>query len=135
VRRRLRPIAAGWYAGADVHGSYYGLPMVLAEDARRFDVSPAWFSWVGTAPTLQLVEQIGIDAIRDHDVALANRFLAGLGHPPGNSAIVTVDVPGAEERLARAGVRAAVRAGRIRASFHVYTTDEDVDLALDALTG
>jgi selenocysteine lyase/cysteine desulfurase len=136
VRRRLRPIAAGWYAGADVHGSYYGLPMVLAEDARRFDVSPAWFSWVGTAPTLQLVEQIGIDAIRDHNVALANRFLAGLGQEPvSNSAIVTVDVPGAEERLARAGVRAAVRAGRIRASFHLYTTDEDVDLALDALTG
>lgn len=135
VRQRLRPIAAGWYAGADVHGSYYGLPMVLAEDARRFDVSPAWFSWVGTAPTLQLVEEIGIDAIHDHDVALANRFLAGLGQPPGNSAIVTVEVPGAEQRLEKAGVRAAVRAGRVRASFHVYTTDDDVDLALDALTG
>jgi selenocysteine lyase/cysteine desulfurase len=134
VRRRLRPIAAGWYAGADVHGSYYGLPMVLAEDARRFDVSPSWFSWVGTAPALQLVEEIGIDAIHDHDVALANRFLAGLGQPPGNSAIVTVDVPGAQERLERAGIRAAVRAGRVRASFHVYTTDDDVDLALDALT-
>ena len=38
-----------------------------------------------------------------------------------------VDVPGAEERLARAGVRAAVRAGRVRASFHIYTTDADVD--------
>ena len=27
-----------------------------------------------------------------------------------------------------------VRAGRVRASFHVYTTERDVDLALDALT-
>ena len=68
-------------------------------------------------------------------MALANRFLAGLGQPPGDSAIVTVDVPGAEERLATAGVRAAVRAGRVRASFHVYTTEADVDLALDALAG
>ena len=34
-----------------------------------------------------------------------------------------------------AGVRAAVRAGRVRASFHLYSTERDVDLALDALTG
>ena len=134
ARERLRPLAAGWYAGADVHGSYYGTPMRLAGDARRFDVSPAWFSWVGTAPALAVVEQIGVAAIHDHNVALANRFLAGLGEPPGNSAIVTVDAPDAEARLAAAGVRAAVRAGRVRASFHVYSTEADVDLALDALT-
>jgi selenocysteine lyase/cysteine desulfurase len=30
-------------------------------------------------------------------------------------------------------VRAAVRAGRVRASFHIYNTDADVDLALQAL--
>ena len=75
-----------------------------------------------------------MSAIRDHNVGLANRFLAGLGREPGNSAIVAVDVPGAERRLARAGVRAAVRAGRVRASFHVYTTESDVDSALTALT-
>lgn len=135
LRERLRPVAAGWYAGADPFGSYYGVSMDLAPDARRFDLSPAWFNWVAQAPTLELVEEIGLAAIRDHNVALANRFLAGLGQPTGNSAIVTVDVPGAQERLAAAGVRAAVRAGRVRASFHVYSTDRDVDLALDALTG
>jgi selenocysteine lyase/cysteine desulfurase len=135
VRDALRPLAAGWYAAADVHGSYYGPPMRLAEDARRFDVSPAWFSWVGTAPALAVVEQLGVAAIHDHNVALANRFLAGLARPPGNSAIVTVDAPGAEARLAAAGIRAAVRAGRVRASFHVYSTEADVDLALDALAG
>ncbi|HJY24238.1 MAG TPA: aminotransferase, partial [Actinomycetes bacterium] len=46
----------------------------------------------------------------------------------------SVNVPGAEERLNSAGVRAAVRGGRLRASFHLYTADADVDLALDALT-
>jgi selenocysteine lyase/cysteine desulfurase len=135
VRETLRPLAAGWYAGADVHGSYYGTPMRLAPDARRFDLSPAWFSWVGTAPALAVVEQIGVTAIHDHNVALANRFLAGLGQPPGDSAIVTVAAPDAEGRLAAAGIRAAVRAGRVRASFHVYSTEADVDLALDALAG
>ena len=108
--------------------------MRLASNARQYDVSPAWFSWVAMAPTLELIEEIGLAGIREHDVALANRFLTGLGRPSGNSAIVTVDVAGAEERLAAAGVRAAVRAGRIRASFHVYSTEHDVDLALDALT-
>ncbi|GAA1818648.1 aminotransferase class V-fold PLP-dependent enzyme [Planosporangium flavigriseum] len=135
LRERLTPYAAGWCAGEDVHDSYYGPPLRLASSARRFDISPAWFSWVGTAPALELVEEIGVEAIHAHNVALANRFLTGLGQPPGNSAIVTVDVPGAEERLARTGVRAAVRAGRVRASFHVYSTDADVDLALEALLG
>ncbi|WP_121395365.1 aminotransferase class V-fold PLP-dependent enzyme [Micromonospora sp. M71_S20] len=135
LRERLRPDAAGWYAGDDPHASYYGLPLRLAADARRFDISPAWFSWVGTAPALELVAEIGVPAVQAHDVALANRFLAGLGRPPGESAIVAVEVPGAAERLERAGVRAAVRAGRVRASFHIYSTEDDVDLALDALTG
>jgi selenocysteine lyase/cysteine desulfurase len=133
-RERMVPSAAGWYAGEDVHTSYYGPPLRLAASARRFDISPAWFPFVGTAPALELVERIGVAAIGAHDVALANRFLTGLGRPPGDSAIVTVDVPGAEAKLTAAGVRAAVRAGRVRASFHVYSTEADVDLALGALT-
>src|SRR5205823_5721064 len=47
-RDRLRetvPWAAGWYAGADVHASYFGPPLRLADAARRLDTSPAWFSW------------------------------------------------------------------------------------------
>ncbi|MCW6008813.1 aminotransferase class V-fold PLP-dependent enzyme [Micromonospora sp. CPCC 205371] len=133
LRERLVPSAAGWYAGEDVHSSYYGPPLRLAANARRFDISPAWFSWVGLAPALDLVERIGVPAINAHNVALANRFLGALGRPPGDSAIVTVDVPGAQERLAAAGVRAAVRAGRVRASFHLYSTERDVDMAAAAL--
>jgi selenocysteine lyase/cysteine desulfurase len=134
VRERMTPHAAGWFAAEDIPASYYGPPMRLARDARAFDISPAWFAYVGTTPALELVERIGVARIHDHDVALANRFLAGLGHPPGDSAIVTVDVPDAEQKLRLAGVRAAVRAGRVRASFHVYSTEADVDMALTALT-
>ncbi|MGN9912983.1 aminotransferase class V-fold PLP-dependent enzyme [Phytohabitans sp. LJ34] len=133
LRERLTPSAAGWFAGEDVHDSYYGPPLRLAPDARRFDLSPAWFSCVGAVPSLELIERIGLAEIGAHNVAMANRFLAGLGRPPSDSAIVAVDVPGAEERLAKAGVRAAVRAGRVRASFHVYSTEADVDMALNAL--
>ncbi|WFE93697.1 aminotransferase class V-fold PLP-dependent enzyme [Micromonospora sp. WMMD987] len=135
LRQRLRPDAAGWYAGKDPHASYYGPPLRLADDARRFDISPAWFSWVGTAPALELVADLGPAVIGAYDVALANRFLAGLGRPPGRSAIVAVEVPDARQRLARAGVRAAVRAGQVRVAFHLYTTEADVDRAVAALTG
>ncbi len=88
---------------------------------------------MGTAPALELIEQVGVESIRAHDVALANRFRDGLGMPPGDSAIVSADVPGAEQQLEAAGVRAAVRDGRLRASFHLYNTEADVDMALRAL--
>ena len=128
---RVVPHSAGWYAGEDVHSSYFGPPLRLAPGARRLDVSPAWFSWVGTVPALELVEQIGVQTIHDHDLALANRFRAGAGLEPGDSAIVCADLPGAAERLERAGIVAAVRGGLLRTSWHVYNDARDVDRVLE----
>ncbi len=133
LQQRIRPAGSGWYAGEDVHSSYYGPPLRLAADARRFDQSPAWHCWVGTAAALDVVERLGVPAINRHDVGLANRFRAGLGLSESDSAIVAVNRPGADTRLAAAGIRAATRAGSLRASFHVYNTTDDVDTALAAL--
>lgn len=133
VRDRLLPVAAGWYSCADIHASYYGPPLRLATDARRFDLSPAWQAWTGTAPAIELIADVGVGAIHDHDIGLANRFRAGLGLPPSDSAIVSASVDDAESRLAAAGVRAASRAGSLRVSFHLYNTEADVDTALAAL--
>lgn len=135
VRDRFRPLQAGWYAGDDPHTSYYGLPLRLAEDARRFDVSPAWFCFVGQAPALRILLDVGVDRINAHNVGLANRFRAGLGLAPSDSAIVSTDVANAEAKLKAAGIRAAVRGGKVRVSFHLYSTTADVDSALAALTG
>ena len=135
VRERLRPIAANWWSAVDPFNTYYSTELSLAPDARAFDTSPAWFSWTGTAPAVELLADLGAEVIYEHDVGLANRFRAGLGLEPGDSAIVSTNVEGADEKLERAGIRAAVRAGRVRASFHVYTTEADVDAALDALVG
>jgi selenocysteine lyase/cysteine desulfurase len=90
---------------------------------------------VGTRPALDLLGQIGIDAVHAHDLGLANRFRAGLGLPAGDSAIVSIDAKDAGERLAHAGVMAATRGGRLRTSWHVYNTEEDVDRVLDLLRG
>jgi selenocysteine lyase/cysteine desulfurase len=133
LRDRVPALHAGWFAAADIHGSYYGLPPQLAESARRLDTSPAWFSWVGAAPALAVLEDIGVERIHRHDVALANRFREGLGLERSNSAIVSAQVPGAHEKLERAGIRAATRDGSLRVSFHVYNTVADVDSALEAL--
>ena len=88
----------------------------------------------GTEPALRVINEIGVETIHEHDLRLANRFREGLGQPPGDSAIVTSDVADAPEKLAKAGIMAAARAGRLRASFHVYNTEQDVDAALEALS-
>jgi selenocysteine lyase/cysteine desulfurase len=131
----VTPHAAGWYAGEDPLATFFGPPLRLAASARRLDTSPAWFMWVATAPALDAIERIGVDAIHAHDVGLANRFRAGLDLEPGDSAIVFCDVAAAAEKLEHAGIRAAVRGGRLRTSWHVYNTPRDVEQALDVLLG
>ena len=128
------PHAAGWYAGEDPLATFFGGPLRLAESARRLDTSPAWFMWVATAPALATIEQVGVAAIHEHDVGLANRFRAGLGLENGESAIVFCDVEDAAEKLGRAGIQAAVRGGRVRTSWHVYNTRDDVERTLDVLS-
>lgn len=135
MQARTEPLLAGWYAGDDVHSSYYGRPLRVAATARRLDTSPAWFNWVAAAPALETLLAVGVDAVHEHDVGLANRFRAGLDLPASGSAIVSTDVPSAAERLAAAGIQASVRAGSLRASFHLYNSADDVDAALAALTG
>jgi selenocysteine lyase/cysteine desulfurase len=136
LRDLLNPSAAGWYAAEEPWETCYGTPLRQASDARRFDVSPAWLNWHAAAAALELFEATGIERIHHHDVALANRLRAGLGLEPGDSAIVSLAAgEAAGERLAAAGVKASVRAGRVRLSCHLYNDDRDVDRALEALSG
>jgi selenocysteine lyase/cysteine desulfurase len=129
----LRPLHAGWYAGDDPWTSIYGPPLRLAKDARRLDISPAWLAWAGTVPALELLAEVGVPAIHRYDLALANALRARLGLPPGDSAIVSVAVEGALQRLHAAQIKASVRAGAVRISFHLHNTDADVEAVARAL--
>lgn len=129
----ITPHAAGWYAGGDIWSSIYGSPLRLADEARRLDTSPAWFAWVGAAESIEWLASLDPVAVHAHDVGLAEAFLRDLGLPSQGSAIVTIDQPDAAALLAAAGVRTATRAGRVRASFHVCNTAEDVARAVEAL--
>ncbi|MDL5158610.1 aminotransferase class V-fold PLP-dependent enzyme [Actinomycetospora termitidis] len=130
---RVTPSAAGWYAGEDRWSSVYGLPLRLASGARRLDVSPGWVSFVGAAVALPWLTGLDRSAVHAHGVGLAERLRKELGLPPSPSAIVSIPDPAAPDRLAAAGVRSAPRAGATRVGFHLYNTDADVDLVLDAL--
>jgi selenocysteine lyase/cysteine desulfurase len=131
---RVTPSAAGWYAADGRWGGLYAPPMTLAPDARRLDTSPAWAAWVGTARALELVEERTVEAIFAHDVRLANTFCEARGLERANSAIVSLEVDdGAADRLAVAGIKASLRAGRLRLSFHTHNTDDDVDRVIAVL--
>ncbi|KJY43339.1 class V aminotransferase [Streptomyces sp. NRRL B-1568] len=136
----LTPVFAGWVAGEDPWDSCYGPVTRLADCARRFDETPAFLSYVGARHSLALVEELGVERIGRHDVALADRFRAGLADlgrtpvPAPGSAIVAVPGLGtAAGRLAAAGVRVSSRAGGLRAAFHLYNTAADVDRLLEVI--
>ena len=130
------PANAGWYAGEDPWDSLYGTPMKLASDARRLDVSPAWHSWVGAVPALELIGSIRPAALRAHCVGLASRFCERTGLPPTDSAIVSVATDDAVPDLMREGdIAGSARAGRLRLSFHLCADEDDVDRAADVLAG
>lgn len=132
----LIPHTAGWYAGTRPWESIYGGPLRLAPDARRFDVSPAWHAWIGAAPSLELLTGIGAPALHAHALSLANEFRAGTGLPFGNSAIVSaVAEPEVPKLMHTAGIIGSVRAERLRLSFHVSTTTQNVARAVDILSG
>ncbi len=124
----LVPLQAGWYAGDDVWQSCYGPGMDLAKDARAFDVSPAWPAWVGAEPAIRMFADLDISGVWDYTSGLGDALCDGLGIPRQHQAIVTWADPGAVDlgKLVAAGIRASGRAGRLRASFHLWNDLDDV---------
>lgn len=133
VAATMTPHAANWYAGEQPWQSIYGLPLRLAADARRFDTSPAWFSVLGAGLALPWLASLDQVAVKHHVVGLANRLRAEIGLPQQDSAIVSIPIADAADRLQRAGIRASIRAGAVRVGFHLYNNDNDLDRLLDAL--
>ncbi|MFE9727751.1 aminotransferase class V-fold PLP-dependent enzyme [Streptomyces sp. NPDC005794] len=140
AQETLPPLYAGWVAAEDRWNSTYGPVEKLAADARRLDEAVAFLAYHGAEQSLDLLAEVGVDAVYAHVTGLAARFregLASIGHEavPGTSAIVAVPgLGGREPDLAAAGVMVSARAGNLRAAFHLYNTGADVDRALDALS-
>ncbi|MBY5162836.1 aminotransferase class V-fold PLP-dependent enzyme [Salsipaludibacter albus] len=130
----LVPHLAGWYASDAPWESCYGPPLRLADDARRFTVSPAWFDVAATAESLDALLDLGVARIHDHDVGLAAALCERLGLPAAGSAIVSLSTTSdPADDLAEAGLVTASRNGRTRVSFHLANTMDDVETAARVL--
>lgn len=137
-------LAPSLYGVSDVdERGTYGPPLVPKQRAPGLDQSPAWLAWVGAEQALRdLASEPAADRER-RVVALAALLrdrLSELGLAAQESdlpsPIVTFQVEKPDAllaSLARAGVRAASRLGRIRCGFHIYNDENDVDLVCDVL--
>ncbi len=127
---------ANWRSTSHPYAVYYGGPLDQAPDAARFDVSLAWHAWAGAAVSLELLASWQQTGILQEPLALARRLAAELDLPTPVGTIVSVPVEDADtlrDELAQVGIKAAVRAGSVRLSTHVYNTPEHVDTAVAAL--
>jgi selenocysteine lyase/cysteine desulfurase len=127
---------ANWRSTRQPYAVSYGGPLDLAPSAARFDVSLAWHAWAGAAVSLELLAAWQANGVLDEPLALARRLAAQLDLPAPVGTIVSVPVDDADrlrDELAQAGIKAAVRAGSVRLSTHVYNTDEHIDGVVSAL--
>ncbi|MGR8011276.1 aminotransferase class V-fold PLP-dependent enzyme [Streptomyces hypolithicus] len=139
AQETLTPVHAGWMSGEDIWNSTYGPLAELAREARRFDEPPPFLAYTAAEQSLALLEEIGVENVRAHNTALAARYREGLlslGHTPVPADSVVVATPGLTGRLdalTQNDIVVSVRAGNLRASFHLYNTVADVDRVLDVL--
>lgn len=131
----LTPVQAGWYAGDDVWGSCYGPSMELAASARRFDVSPAWPAWVGAEPAIQLFSGLDMNEVWSYTSGLGDALCDALDIPRQHQPIVTWADADQKDmaRLIDAGITVSGRAGRLRASLHLWNDLSDVEAVAKAL--
>ncbi len=129
----LPPIDANWRAGDMPYGRYFGGPLQLAPDAARFDVSQAWFSWVGARESLRLLVEWQAAGAMEEVQALATRLADGLGVQDPRTTLVCVPVTNdkaAARALRAARIRVSVRGTSLRISPHVYNSMADIDRAI-----
>lgn len=132
----LEPRNANWRSADLPYGRYFGGPLTLAADARRFDVSRAWFPWIGATTSLRLLAEWKAAGSLDGILALAEGLAARLRVPWYGGSLVCAplsDGEAARTALQAAGIRASVRGTAIRFSVHVYNTEADLDRAAEAI--
>jgi len=143
---KARPTATGWFADEDIFAmdihDYSPSPT-----ARRFQsgTPPVPSIYAGIAG-IELMQEIGIAATREHVLELNDRLIAGVDELGGTVAtprereqhgalicIRSTDVTGLVAALAARGIVTSERDGSLRVSAHAYNTEEDIDAVLEAL--
>lgn len=131
-RDEVVPWHANWRAADDPYGRYFGGPLTLGSDGSGFDVSLAWFPWVGAVRSLRLLVEWADIGLLSEPPRLAAELADAVGVEWGGASLVCVPTehPGAiRTALDMEGVKAAVVGGSVRMSTHVYNDSEDVERA------
>jgi kynureninase len=148
IRNSLRPKATGWMAHRNPFGFDSG-PIDYAEDGFRFlHGTPNVPGMFAARAGYEIILAAGVDRIREKSLRQTRRLLeraAEAGYPvrtPLRDAVrggtVTLDVPNGQEvttELLRRDVLVDFRPGSgIRIAPHFYSTDEEVDAMIDAIS-
>jgi kynureninase len=145
---RLTPTVTGWFAHADQF-AFDPRGLVFHDDARRFELgTPALLPVYAQLGGLEIIEEIGIPAIREVTHRLSEDLISQARAHDLNpkvapsaeerSAIVMLpsDDPGRDVgRLAEAGFVTDARPGHVRLSPYFYNAPDDYRAALEMLTG
>ncbi len=144
--KRLTPRITSWFAANDQF--HFDLERFEPHrDARRFELGTPALPTVHTALGGQeIIEEVGIGAIRDRNRVLAEHLVERAWEsgyeltvapvPSDRSAIVMIrheDPQAAVERLARKGIIVDHRRGHVRVSPHFYNTVGELDELMEAL--
>ncbi|GIW11984.1 MAG: aminotransferase class V [Dehalococcoidia bacterium] len=142
---RVRPLAPSWRSAADPYAHLSGGPYVLPADARKLDLSPAWFSWVGARAALALLLDLPLAQVEARCLELADYFrqeaqrlgaeLVPTEEPSHVLGLVSDDPQRLQAALAAGGVLTSARDRYLRLGFHAFNNEADVEQALEALRG
>jgi len=142
----LTPTETGWFADRDIfemsHTRYAPAP-----NGRRFQsgTPPVPAIYAGIAG-IELMQEIGIAATREHVNALDERLIAGVDElggtvvtprePERRGALVCIrsrDAPALVRALSADGIVTSERDSNLRVSAHAYNNEEDIDAVLAGL--
>lgn len=140
----LEPLATGWMASKDP--LTFERATEYASSARRFAAgTPAVLPALLSQPGLQIISEIGVDAIRRASLVMTERILARADDaklpvltprdPAKRGGVVSLRFPGDAQVIAALKERRFVASYRLGARIapHFYNTLEEIDRFMDAL--
>jgi cysteine desulfurase/selenocysteine lyase len=149
VMDRVLPSTVGW-ASVRSWNDFSSRALVWREDARRFEAGSLNTAGIyGLGAALDLLLEVGIDAISERILDLTTRLRRGLldkGHwvfgplDRSEASGIVSFVPrqgqatSALERLATHRVQASERCGKVRIAPHFYNAEEEIDRVLELLS-